>query len=284
MKHEKLLSMFNAINIDPADNLNLSTEDQTFCLKVQEDFDLIMENLKDYQALFSNLEKQDRFPKSLNVLYRSLAFLPAPIISDINEKRQKAIKAFTESVLDYFSKRYNLKETDNLNIPQKPTLTYKDIVSKIIAHFGNLDRAGERFLIKEFQSNICSRRLGDKLEGAKITFTHAFFYSTSFNGNLYLSYNSRKNIESLVKAISFFETGQIADIIDSVGKTLPDCCSRDEVNFNSVYELTGLSKVKGVKFFKNGRLDILFYSPVLAEEFFKLFDCVDVKTVKGDNR
>jgi hypothetical protein len=266
--------MFGAINIDPADNLNLSTEDQTFCLKVQEDFDLIMENLKDYQALFSALEKQDRFPESLNVLWPALAFLPAPVISDINERRQDAIKAFTDHILDHFSKRYNLKETDKLIIPQKPTITYKDVVSKVISKFGNLDSAGETFLIKEFQTKIIVWKDQNKLENSKIAFSNVFYYNTYYSFPYDIDHSKIEKIETVIKAISFFETGQITNIIPTIAKELPNREERS-IGFDSVYELSGLKKVKGVKFFKNGRLDILFYSRALAEEFFNLFGIKD---------
>jgi hypothetical protein len=85
-------------------------------------------------------------------------------------------------------------------------------------------------------------------------------------------------MEVLLRAFSYFESGNIDKLMKPLYAKIP-FRGYNEVDISKPYELN-LEKIKGVKFYKNRRVDLIFSSAEYARQFFQVFDMANPR----DNR
>ena len=252
---------------------NLPAEDLKHCEKIQKEFDLIIENLRDFKALCQSVQAEaDHLEKYKNIEIMSEYLLYFPS-ENFAEKERKAKQSFIEIISRYFYKKYNLKEIDLKDLFQLENLSYKNLVDKIFAEFGDIIDCGTSNLKKDFRERFVKIRPFDepnppKLSNNKISLRDGFWYNSNWDHTAYCFERDNESYLIFKRALFYFETG---DITAEKECNFPEAGYNKLIDFSTPYELN-LEKIKAVKFYKNYRVDIIFHSAEYANEFYKMFD------------
>ena len=273
-----LFDRFNRIVIEdnkPRDSksFNLPAEDLKHCEKIQKEFDVIIENLRDFNALYRSVKAEaDNLEKYKNIEIMSEYLLHFPS-ENFEEKERKAKQSFIDIISRYFYKKYNLKEIDFSELFNLENLSYKKIVDKIFSEFGDIIKCGISNLKNDFRERFVKLRPFDeptppKLNKNKVSLRDGFWYNSNWNNTEF--YFARDNESYIIfkRALLYYETG---DITAEKECNFPKAGHKNWIDFSKPYELN-LEKIKAIKFFKNHRVDITFKSSEYAKEFFDMFE------------
>jgi hypothetical protein len=275
-KQQSLFAKFDCIVIDDAatDNekkLNIAGDDLRHCKTVQKEFDVIMENLRDFKTLCETITKEaDQSGKyqTFEMMSKSLLYFPG---ADFEEKEKEAKKSFIFHINHYFSQKYNLKDMDCSDLLRLENLHYNHIIEKLFAEFGDIIKRGVSNLVDDFRRHFVRLPAYEpkppKLSRNKINLYKRYWYDANFDHTEFYFESNNDGYRVFCRALLYFDTG---DITAEKTAHFPETSYKNLVDFSKTYEL-GLEKIEGVKFYKNGRVDLVFNSGEYAGEFFEMF-------------
>lgn len=292
-----LITKFAAVEVK-SDN-RITTEDKKFCESHQAAYEAAKGSLTELQFFWEDiLEKQNEILKDTDS--KGTLYLTAD--SDLrisSEKIQEQLKTlhniFIEQLVGYFNRLYSITiscpDIVNQLLPQNPerrsydeksleqyknekaqyetdllnlSLTFENILEQIFAQMdgrGLLEQA--LYELKEkCHSAVWPRYCKEpkyELHKNILRFTG---YACSYNGRYRSSaWELNSGVKDVLRGIAHFETGNFSYIPHDISKLLGYSYDYDMAEFSSC------QKVKQLKMFKNGRVDIKFADASLATKF-----------------
>lgn len=295
-KREDIVSKFDALEVDEI--LAVEPEDVAYCERVEKEFfskkyelenwiikvtELVPESEqtdlhiweKSYQYPYKRVSKV--WDRNKSGIFDDIKFTNLFTLEWLEKKIYDIEHIYITTIYQYFQGKYNLSlkadiwffrggrdadKNDEIVIP----ISYKELVKDIVEQCGGvglLELGINRFK-ESFRSNI---KYSDnvKINKNKLTIDD-FFYFGGYDGDRWGYSNSK--LGSLKDAFGFFEFRTLGS-----GSYYNDLNLHGEkVQFNFEYEIDGLEKVKSIKVFKNGRVDVKFLDATALNEFFALFE------------
>ncbi len=279
-----VLEKFKAITIKED---RLTPEDQVVVERYQREHDEVSRNLNWYREFFKAKLKEDEdsaheYEKDKKWFstkydapwYERFKFSPKGGLHRIDKLFEKAKEEFVEKILGYFNSKYNLELTRS-KLLEREIIHSKDIVDYIFSKSNGLEleEKGEENLKKNFRETIYwKERI--KLQGCKIKFVDYFRLENMFRGGLEISYHNREKVDLFRRVISFFEF-ETFNVQSLLARQLEDY---KEVNVEEEYRDEGEGqKIRGLRLYKNGNVDLRFASPEIAREFWNTFELDFIK-------
>lgn len=262
-------------NTNTNTNLNLSSEDLDYCLKLQDEFNKMIDSLNHFQNIFEQFQQSN--PAQKLCILDMHTYCPD---DDFPLKKKETKITFINLILRYFSNKYYLKDIDLSHLAGKDNLDYSIIVNYILSEFGDLVNYGIDHLKAQFKDKFAhSIDFGHhpQLISNKIAVHHCIFYD-SWSEIPHFNQNAVESMEILLRAFSYFDSGDIDKLMNPLREKIP-FRGYNKVDISRPYELN-LEKIKGIKFYKNRRVDLIFNSAEYARQFFQLFDMASPR----DNR
>ncbi len=253
----------------------ISKEDRKFCETQQQNYERSCATLYQIEKLISTLEEENQlifFPE-VDEFVRSPYICLAS--NQIRAKLNETHAAFIRYIVKYFATHYHVEfDKDVMQktlLPLKPsrhdcenksvkplTLRYQDIVEKIFVQLGGYSLQDKA--VKELQNaarNGAWKANGLKLyKQKKAVVTICDCYYDYFYEKFKL-YNAAKDV---ITALWYFECRRF-DVKESPFSPLLEGSF-----YQSVLDFE-MEKVKQIKFFKNGRVDIRFANETYARQF-----------------
>lgn len=284
-----LLSGILGVEIRNEDKI--SAADILFCENQQK---LLYKTLRQIARWYGIFAEEDKsygdphmisFKKNGEVNYRTPAyseetgyslfeFKPFKSINELAATNQKANQAFADRIIRYFNRTYNVSvptpeiNSDTIHIGFRPQ--YMTYVDAVITHLGNRSfrQTAEEELVRRFHNLVKPgpwSKVKPELKSDKISFpcivTFDDFYYNNYGRN-HVDYNSHGKIDSLCEGIAFGAD----DVLNGSARIVTGLNER-EVDTSEWYELT-LTNATGIKFFRNGRVDVRFKNREAANRCF----------------
>lgn len=286
-----LLDKFAAVEVKAESRI--SPSDKDFCIVHQEAYDHLRKALTELlEFVEERIRVREAIVKRAEPDFSISAFgsvSPAKIRNELMESHEDFISKLTY----HFSSKYNVTLDSNaikeILVPKKPSngcysrnkaewdayvqemstmrITYESILDQIFVQLGGCsfqDKALNE-LKEAAHVGAWNRYHGIKCyeqKKAVITFTsYACHWDTWYSGpHISLS----DSMKSIVRAVSHFETGTMDYLPWGFRELCGYSFERSEFDLD-------MDKVKSVKCFKNGRVDIRFTSEAYAREFIELY-------------
>ncbi len=258
-----ILNKFENFEIKQEDKI--SKEDRERCEKIQAIYEQTLSTYKKWYDIYHEtkdcIEKHDFYSLELNDL-------------SVCKNIESLHNGLISSIYSYFTAKYNIdinknydKENDfNYNYSNKTINTspidYKIYVDDILRQLNGFDFKSLRIKqLKEKIKDICKYGYGSnewrvEIKGNTIKFNDLLYW-----GYLGMEIGKLLTIES---ALSWFEFGKETKIPE-----FNQIRTRYNIEWHEINPCMELStnKIKSIKFFKNGRMDIKFSSPEIARQF-----------------
>lgn len=297
-----LLEKFNSIEVKA--DTRISEHDREFCVAYHEAYvkgraalkslrQSVEEYLNEQQSIISRVVPKDE-------MYDRPFFLGDSVhVRDITNNLRNAHRVLISALVSYFERTYKVSlETDKIEevlLPKEPDryssnnsaeykeyysaventeLKYEDILNQIFIQLGGfsfqekalneLKQKAHDAAWNSYYGNKCYEQ-----KKAVISFTH---YACSFDSWHEEYHHGEHEIQltdgmkNVIRALAYFECGDTS----SIPWTLNTLLGYNWTTYNTEMQL-GLEKLKSVKCFKNGRVDIRFTSEAFAREFAETF-------------
>jgi hypothetical protein len=249
---QELFTKFDRVKVDCLDRI--SSEDQSFGRKLQQDFTEFVTFANNYLKLLNQNSVSNDFYDS-----KELA-------AAMEKEMKKKTNTFVQKVVWYFQRTYAITlDSDKITAKYDHQVTFYQIVEDIFEQIGGyelLDKAAQ-----EIKAKLC-REIRDRVnvKNCKVSIELWPYLEHTWDGRgLRIFYQAEERILKLIRALTHFDDGRtIADpdlsaIID--GKGHPEEYWFTEQSF------FGKNKLQGLRFYKNGRIDIRFKSTDQALQF-----------------
>ena len=243
-------------NIEINNNSRISADDEEFC-KTQEK---LYKDFISYTDNYINYLKDNTFS---NEIYNSNC-----LINSITETRNNKKCNFINDIVHYFRQTYKVTLTsESINKKYGIEVTYNNIIDEIINQldgYSFTDKA-EKEVKDEFKETIKHNKI--KISSCKISFD-SFFYANCYNygsGNKYeVAYSYDEKFKKLFKSLAHYLN------IDSESFSKLHRTLTSEYN-DLVFKTHDIdtNKIKSLKLYKNGKIDIEFSSAEYARQFAK---------------
>lgn len=196
--------------------------------------------------------------------YSHHEFRPFKSINMLASANLSANQNFASRIIGYFNRTYNVSvpvpeiDGDTLKMGFRPQ--YMTHVDTVIEHLGgrSFRKTAEEELLKRFHQLVKPHRwskVKPELKGDKISFPNIIvfdsFYYENYRRN-HVHYNYHGNISTLCEGIAFG-----ADDVLCGDKEMVMRLHQDNVDISGWYDLT-TTNATGMKFFRNGRIDVRF--------------------------
>lgn len=273
--NDDLLSMFDDIEIE--NNSRIEGDDLTFC---QEQENIYNKLVDVYSNLESELKEVGEISKEHGVKFgkergsyfynQNSAYSNSFSSRDIQIQIEKMKYGYISNICIYFQNKYNVtidyeliqkKYRDETNVP------YDTIIDEIFIQldgFSFIEKA-EKEMKDKLKNDI--RYSTTKAKSNKIILGDFVSIDTWQKkwGTIKLSYNSDSKVECLLNALQHFDNGNTVKnnclkelYLTLTNKKNEDVFTKHELNLN---------KVKSIKVFQNGKIDIEFASTEYALKF-----------------
>lgn len=297
-----LLDKFNSIEVKA--DARISEHDREFCMAYHEAYvkgraalkslrQSVEESLNEQQSIISRVVPKDE-------MYDRSFFLGDSVHAhDITNSLRNSHRVLISALVSYFERTYKVSlETDKIEevlLPKEPDryssynsaeykeyygaventeLKYEDILDQIFIQLGGFSFQEKALneLKQKAHDAAWNRYYGNKCyeqKKAVISFSH---YACSFDSWHEEYYYGEHEIQltdgmkNIIRALAYFECGDTSNI----PWTLNTLIGYNWTTYNTEMQL-GLEKLKSVKCFKNGRVDIRFTSEAFAREFAETF-------------
>ncbi|RXZ78144.1 hypothetical protein EBB07_29255 [Paenibacillaceae bacterium] len=268
-----VLSKFENVKIE--NETRLSEKDLQFCKEQEEIYKQTLHTYQEFFKQLSNISKLNeehgqKYGKQSGAYFhkQETAFYYTLKIYDYNSKIYKIREGFINQVCRYFECEHNITINNEIIVKKfKESVTYSDIVEEIFLQLGGFNFAEKAE--KEIKENLKElfRHDIDKVvvKGSKVNLNAWFARHDSIWKDYRL--NSDR-CEAVFKALSHFEDGD-CNIKQEIRNLY---CGYDNERDQANYErcnIETMSKVKSIKFLKNGKMDIEFESSQCAIKFAK---------------
>ena len=266
---EDILSMFDTIDLTQEKTL-IPDEDREHINKYEESY-------KTTLSVFENTLQQlkvlyEQFGDD-NKTYDSCSFVcQYNDIENMEERISKLKNNFISRVCYYFINKYNVTiDYESICKKYDTTVTAQNIFDEIIEQldgFSFIEKAQQEIKQQLQKETTYSKPVA---KGNKLILSN-FFYLDQFDlkwGSYKLSYNSYDRAETLLKALYLYEYNitQLTEEAEQLLKTLKYSKNDDVFTTHAL----NMKKIKSIKLYKNGRVDIEFTSSHYAREFAKDF-------------
>lgn len=271
--NDDLLSMFDDIEIE--NNSRIENNDLTFC----QDQENIYNKLVDvYSNLAEQLVKVEAMAKEHNAKFNvnnnsyiyDTAYSESLKERDIEDKINNMKERYISKVCHYFQTKYNVT-IDYAAIQKKykdtKELSYDTIIDEIFIQldgFSFIEKA-EKEMKDKLKNDI--RYSSTKAKSNKVILGDFVSIDTWQKkwGSIEISYNSDSKIECLLNALQHFDNGNTVKNKHLKELYLTLTNKKNDDVFTK-HELT-LNKVKSIKVYQNGKIDIEFASTEYALKF-----------------
>ncbi len=259
----------------------ITAQDRIYCEKQQEQLYKSLEQIDRWYEIFTteaeNYRERHRirykengeisyseklYPDDSN--YTHHEFRPFKSINMLASANHSANQNFASRIIGYFNRTYNVSvpipeiNGDTLKMGFRPQyMTYVDVV---IEHLGgrSFRKTAEEELIKRFHQLVKPNRwskVKPELKGDKISFPNiiafdSFYYE--YKRTNHVHYNYCEKISTLCEGIAFGSD----DVLCGDSKMVIRL-NQDNVDISGWYDLT-TANATGIKFFRNGRIDVRF--------------------------
>lgn len=204
-------------------------------------------------------------------------------INPINKRLEKLKKDFVQRLCWYFAGKYKVTISDNFMDKYSDQISYKNILDEIFLQLGGF--SFEEKAVNEIKSNmksIIERYNGDPrvtLKGNKLIFDGLCLvrYDDIWKNYEIAGYYGRESAIKFYTALNHFDhnqkgiSGELVNFMDAKG--------RDNPNLFNKYEFVTMNKLKSIKFYKNGKVDVEFKTLEYAHEFLKDYCGVSIEKV-----
>lgn len=196
--------------------------------------------------------------------YTVHTFKPFKAINELVSSNLNANKGFAQRIIGYFNRTYNVSvpvseiNGNTLKMGSRPH--YMTYVDAVIEHLGgrSFRKTAEEELIKRFHQLVKPNRwskVKPELKGDKISFPNiiafdSFYYE--YKRTNHVHYNDCEKISTLCEGIAFGSD----DVLCGDSKMVIRL-NQDNVDISGWYDLTTVNAI-GIKFFRNGRVDVRF--------------------------
>lgn len=286
-----MLAVFDSIRINNEEKI--SVRDKEFCEHQQQLLDASLSQIDRWYAFFRQeaenyieshritFEKngavktnppytpQSDYPSD----YREYEFLPFEQLNQLVKQRRNAIIRFGRAIISYFNRTYALSV--NYEEPEKDTLPvtlrpcYLSYVDQVIDHLGgrNFRETAEEEIIGRFHKNVLGPyKKMPELKNGKIIFYDLIrfddFYANNYQ-QYHVSFSYRNQLESLCEGIAWAGNDSLKGNSDMI-----HAFNSDRVDITQPYSIHA-GEAEKMKFYKNGRIDVLFSSKTAAEAAYK---------------
>lgn len=259
----------------------ITAQDRLYCEKQQEQLYKSLEQIDRWYEIFTteteNYRERHRirykengeisyseklYPDDSN--YSHHEFRPFKSINMLTSANHSANQNFASRIIGYFNRTYNVSvpvpeiNGDTLKMGFRPQ--YMTYVDAVIEHLGgrSFRKTAEEELLKRFHKLVKPNRwskVKPELKGDKISFPNivvfdSFYYD--YNRTNHVHYNYHGNISTLCEGIAFGSDDVLCGDNGMIMRL-----NRDNVDISGWYDLT-TTNATGMKFFRNGRVDVRF--------------------------
>lgn len=245
---DNIFSKFDEIEI--TNDQRISNEDYEFC----------QEQENNYKAILS---AYNNFNVELNTISHG-SFHGVMSSYDYKNSLVKIKESFINNICYYFKNKYKIT-IDTVTIIKKLDYesTFQDVLDNIFTQldgYSFTEKAEKE--IKDSTKEIF--KYGDKIsiKNSKLILDGYFAYHDS----IWKEYRLNEKIENVFKSLQLFDNGSLTENDELKRKYCGYDNSRKLDNYERYYTQT-LNKVKSIKFFKNGKLEIEFIANQDAMSF-----------------
>lgn len=259
----------------------ITAQDRLFCEKQQEMLYNALEQIDQWYGIFT--KEAEKYRESHKISYKENGkisyteklypddsnyshheFRPFKSINMLASANHSANQNFASRIIGYFNRTYNVSvpvpeiDGDTLKMGFRPQ--YMTHVDTVIEHLGgrSFRKTAEEELIKRFHQLVKPHRwskVKPELKGDKISFPNivvfdSFYYD--YNRTNHVHYNYHGNISTLCEGIAFG-----SDDVLCGDKGMVMRLNQDNVDISGWYDLM-TTNATGMKFFRNGRIDVRF--------------------------
>ncbi len=259
----------------------ITAQDRLFCEKQQEMLYNALEQIDQWYGIFT--KEAEKYRESHKISYKENGeisyteklypddsnyshheFRPFKSINMLASANHSANQNFASRIIGYFNRTYNVSvpvpeiDGDTLKMGSRPH--YMTYVDAVIEHLGgrSFRKTAEDELIKRFHQLVKPHRwskVKPELKGDKISFPNiivfdSFYYD--YNRTNHVHYNCHGNISTLCEGIAFG-----SDDVLCGDKGMVMRLNQDNVDISGWYDLM-TTNATGIKFFRNGRVDVRF--------------------------
>lgn len=265
-----LLSKFNSVTIQ--NDTRISELDRKYCENQEKMFKEAVTAMNNALELFKTIHKLHTEEKGKSEHYH-YEYIDHHHDIRHTENRLKEIKNnFINNIISHFQRAYNVTlESGGIKIKYDINVTYDNIVDEIFNQLGgfNFEEKAVNELIAACKDTIYRN---DKItiKKNKLTINDFVWWDSTWTWDgLRIGYSDKK-VSPLFKGLSHFETGStetlfyFANIYSQLtkGSKHHDIFSKYEIGYNLV---------EAIKFFKNGKIEIVFQTNQQAEEFKRIY-------------
>jgi hypothetical protein len=222
---------------------------------------------------------------SLSPNYRKYEFKPFEIINQLVENRIAAIRAFEQNIISYFNKTYHVsvsapkEDKKGFLLDFRPVYTtYTSLVEQHLQGKGFRQTAVEE-LIERFHSTVhrsywkkqIPEQIRDKIIFYEVIRFDEFYFQYGKNK---IHYNYNSHMETFCEGIAYGAQNRL----DGDSSIIFDFLS-DNIDITGWYNLS-THPATGIKFYKNGRIDVRFVDAASAKN---CFDRLRLKEITLNN-
>lgn len=259
----------------------ITAQDRLYCEKQQEQLYKSLEQIDRWYGIFTT--EAEKYRESHKISYKENGeisyteklypddsnyshheFRPFKSINMLASANHSANQNFASRIIGYFNRTYNVSvpvpeiDGDTLKMGFRPQ--YMTHVDTVIEHLGgrSFRKTAEDELIKRFLQLVKPNRwskVKPELKGDKISFPNIVifdsFYHDFYNKNS-MDYSSHQKMSDFCEGIAFG-----ADDVLCGDREMVMRLNRNEVDTSIWYDLT-TTNATGIKFFRNGHVDVRF--------------------------
>ncbi len=259
----------------------ITAQDRLFCEKQQEALYKSLDEIDHWYGIFT--EEAEKYRESHRISYKANGeisyrekmypddssyshheFRPFRSINTLVSANHSANQNFASRIIGYFNRTYNVSvpipevDGDTLKMGFRPQ--YMTYVDAVIEHLGgrSFRKTAEEELLRRFHRLVKPNRwskVKPELKGDRISFPNIIvfdsFYYEHYRKN-HVHYNYHENISTLCEGIAFGSD----DVLCGDSKMVIRL-NQDNVDISGWYDLT-TANATGIKFFRNGRIDVRF--------------------------
>lgn len=290
-----LLEKFNALTVEA--DTRISPSDRDFCEKHQAAYEAAIQSFRELSFFWVDMEKAQKEmlaeqddSRASYMTYLTSRNGPEISESKINDHIESLHREFISNLVHYFNSTYNVSISvedvaDGL-LPQEPergyprneeavqkyheelqsiSIQYKDVVEQIIFHLDGRSFSEQAFhelaakCHKEAWNTYQQKAQYERRKGA-IRFSG--YHCNVRNWGYQDEWELGNGMKDVLRGVAHFEMEVFAVYPPDFSELLG--YSRTPYN---EYEFPNCKKVKRLKMFKSGRVDIYFSSEAYAEEF-----------------
>lgn len=283
-----LLEKFSKVEVKADERI--STEDRRFCEAHQSAYDDARSSLQELKFYWETmLESQKQHLSSIGETNQTMYLTDHSnldiSVRDIDKQLRKIHCTLINRIVHHFNETYRIDldvgEVENALLPKQPedrwrngyeeemiqyneqmlnlTLDYRQIIEQIFNQTDGRDLWEQAEFYLKQQCHSAAWRY-DKPGYERKTHTIQFAYAVNYDRTLH---ESSKNV---LKGLAHFETGKIGSYPGELGRII-----NAYKLYEDTFEFEDCKKIKKLRIFRNGRMDVRFTEEAHAIQFIEVY-------------